>query len=127
MSMEEGCPSPNTAEFITPMESKEETITKRQITISLSTDESIKYILEIEQNNNNINISLQPKDENIYLSIYKNTFTLQSLRNISKLFRLYDSISEVLYYLFEELDNNKYILKFDKNLNMLLIFSYQIP
>ena len=127
--MEEGCPSPTKSEFITPKENqnKEETITKREFIISLSTDESMKYSLEIEQNDNSINISLQPKDENIHLSNYKNSFTLESLRNISKLFRLYDSISEVSYYLFEELENNKHVLQLDKNLNMLLIFSYQIP
>ena len=129
MSTEEDCPIPNSASFTTPDDNKNEIITKREFIISLSTDESIKYLLEIEQNGENLILSVKLKDEieNILLFTYKNSFTLESLKNISKLFRLYDSISEVLYYLFEELENNKQILKFDKNSNMLLIFTYQIP
>ena len=127
MTTEEGCPNPNTSNFTTPGENNEEPTTKREFTISLSSDESIKYLLEIEQNDKLLNLSLKPKEENIILSFYTKSFTLESLKNISKLFRLYDSINEVIYYLFEELENNKQVLKLDKNLNMLLVFSYQIP
>ena len=127
MSTEEDCPIPNSASFTTPDDNKKEIITKREFIISLSSDESIKYLLEIEQSGKNLILSLKLKDENLLLFIYKNSFTLESLKKISKLFRLYDSINEVLYYLFEELENNKQILKFDKNSNMLLIFTYQIP
>ena len=127
MTTEEGCPNPNTSNFTTPGENNEEPTTKREFTISLSSDESIKYLLEIEQNDKLLNLSLKPKEENIILSFYTKSFTLESLKIISKLFRLYDSINEVIYYLFEELENNKQVLKLDKNLNMLLVFSYQIP
>ena len=129
MSTEEGCPGPNSYSFTTPEEGDQDSITKREFTISLSTEESAKYLLLIEQNKKNLNLSLQLKEENDNLSTcsYKNSFSLESLKNISKLFRLYDSISEVTYYLFEELENNKQILKLDKNSNMCLIFSYQIP
>ena len=127
MTTEEGCPNPNTSNFTTPGENNEEPTTKREFTISLSSDESIKYLLKIEQNDKLLNLSLKPKEENIILSFYTKSFTLESLKNISKLFRLYDSINEVIYYLFEELENNKQVLKLDKNLNMLLVFSYQIP
>lgn len=127
MSTEEGCPNPNTTTFTTPGENNEEPTTKREFTISLSTDESIKYLLEIEQNDKLLKLSLKPKEENFILSFYTKSFTLESLKNISKLFRLYDSINEVIYYLFEELENNKQVLKLDKSLNMLLVFSYQIP
>ena len=129
MSTEEGCPGPNSYSFTTPEEGDQETVTKREFTIPLSTEESTKYSLQIEQNKKNLNFSLQLKEENDNLNTcsYKNSFSLESLKNISKLFRLYDSISEVTYYLFEELENNKQILKLDKNSNMCLIFSYQIP
>jgi len=129
MSTEEGCPGPNTYSFTTPEEGDQESVTKREFTIALSTEESTKYLLQIEQNKKNLNLSLQLKEENDNLNTcsYKNSFNLESLKNISKLFRLYDSISEVAYYLFEELENNKQILKLDKNSNMCLIFSYQIP
>ena len=129
MSTEEGCPGPNSYSFTTPEEGDQDSVTKREFTISLSTEESTKYLLLIEQNKKNLNLSLQLKEENDNLSTcsYKNSFSLESLKNISKLFRLYDSISEVTYYLFEELENNKQILKLDKNSNMCLIFSYQIP
>ena len=129
MSSEEGCPGPNTYSFTTPEEGDQDTVTKREFTISLSTEESTKYLLQIEQNKKNLNLSLQLKEENDNLNTcsYKNSFTLESLKNISKLFRLYDSINEVTYFLFEELENNKQILKLDKNSNMCLIFSYQIP
>ena len=129
MSTEEGCPDPNSYSFTTPEEGDQDSVTKREFTISLSTEESTKYLLLIEQNKKNLNLSLQLKEENDNLSTcsYKNSFSLESLKNISKLFRLYDSISEVTYYLFEELENNKQILKLDKNSNMCLIFSYQIP
>ena len=127
MTTEEGCPSPNSDSFITPEGNTEPNITKREFTISLTNDESIKYLLEIEQNNKKLNLYLKLKEKNLNLFSYENSFTLDSLKNISKLFRLYDSISEVIYYLFEELENNKQVLKLDKNSNMLLIFSYQIP
>ena len=127
MTTEEGCPNPNTSNFTTPGENNEEPTTKREFTISLSSDESIKYLLEIEQNDKLLNLTIKEKEENIILSFYTKSFTLESLKNISKLFRLYDSINEVIYYLFEELENNKQVLKLDKNLNMLLVFSYQIP
>ena len=126
MSTEEGCPIPSSSSFITPEKTIESNI-KREFLISLTSDESIKYLLEIEQKDKNIILFLKLKEENISSFTYQKTFTLESLRNISKLFRLYDSISEVLYFLFEELENNKQILKFDKNSNILLIFSFQIP
>ena len=128
MSNEEASPGPDPKSFLTPFGDKTKTnITKREFVIPLSSDESIKYLLEIEINEKNLNLSLKLKDEDINLFNYKKSFTLESLRKISKLFRLYDCIEEVIYYLFEELENNKQVLKADKNSNMLLIFLYQIP
>ena len=129
MSTEESYPCPEPKSFLTPYgHSNLDNITKREFIISLSSDEKIKYLLEIEIEKNNLNFCLKSKDQDINnIFTYKNSFTLDSLRKISKLFRLYDCIEEVIYYLFEELENNKQILKVDKNLNMLLIFIYQIP
>jgi hypothetical protein len=42
MSSEEGCPGPNTYSFTTPEEGDQDTVTKREFTISLSTEESTK-------------------------------------------------------------------------------------
>jgi len=98
----------------------------KKYSLKSSLDNKKEYLLELGTNNNEIKLKLSITNE-IVPYVYVNSYKLDELVKISKIFKLCENIKEVIAYLNENLENNITIIKEENSDLISLFFKMFLP